>query len=159
MNEPLAVPIIDLSDSQAAELVSSACENWGVFRVINHGISLELHDQAENQTMKLFSLPGDRKVLAARSYGGILGYGLALMSTYFQKVMWLEGFIMSGSPMEHAIRLWPDHEEDRTSFCDVFVKYQKEMKSLSEKLIEVMFSSTGVDLGEELPWMKLRLLY
>ncbi|XP_071722572.1 gibberellin 3-beta-dioxygenase 3-like [Rutidosis leptorrhynchoides] len=152
------VPIIDLADPRADELIRNACEKWGVFRVINHGIPLDLLAQAENQTMKLFSLPADRKIKAARapsSHGGT-GYGLLPVSPMYPDQPWNKGFsIMStGSPlMEQAIKLWPDHEQDRTTFCNVLAEYQKEMKVLAEKLISLMMNSLGICLEENFKWL------
>ncbi|KAM7275397.1 hypothetical protein ACFE04_017263 [Oxalis oulophora] len=149
------VPIIDLFDPRATQLIRSACEKWGVFQVINHGISLDLLDQAERETMKLFALPAARKNLAARTPEDSSGYGLVLMPPFFREFMWFEGFTISGtSPMEHAIKLWPDHVEDRTNFCNAFVKYQKEMKALTEKLFGIMVSSLGLRLEEEFKWLR-----
>ncbi|KAM7274623.1 hypothetical protein ACFE04_016489 [Oxalis oulophora] len=152
-NEP-HVPVIDLWDPRATELIRNACEKWGVFRVVKHGIPLTLLDQAENQTLKLFSLPADRKIMAARTPHGPTGYGLARMSAFFHKLMWFEGFTVSGSPMEHAIKLWPHHQDDRSQFCDVLVEYQKELKALAERLIGIMLSSLELSPSEELKWLK-----
>ncbi|KAM7275782.1 hypothetical protein ACFE04_017648 [Oxalis oulophora] len=150
----LMVPVIDLEDPCVGELIRSACEKWGVFQVVNHGISFDLLDQAEKQTMKLFSLPADRKTLAARLPDVPTGYGLPIMSPFFRKLMWFEGFIVSGSPMEHAMKLWPNHVEDRTKFCNVLVEYQKEMKALAEKLFGIMASSLGLNIEKELEWFR-----
>ncbi|XP_071722573.1 gibberellin 3-beta-dioxygenase 1-like [Rutidosis leptorrhynchoides] len=111
------VPVIDLAGPRAIELIRSACEKWGVFRVINHGIPLDLLDQADSQTMKLFSLPADRKIKAARapSSHGSTGYGEHTVSALFPKQMWYESYSIlgDGSPlMEHAIKVWPHHEDD-----------------------------------------------
>ncbi|XP_071722574.1 gibberellin 3-beta-dioxygenase 3-like [Rutidosis leptorrhynchoides] len=162
-DEPL-VPVVDLargSDSSPADIqpiIRSACENWGVFRVINHGVPLDLLDQVENQTMKLFSLPADRKARAARTPQCSTGYGVLPVSSVFNKLLWSEGFTISGSPlMEHAIKLWPDQEQERFTFCDVFVEYQKEMKLLAEKLFGIMLSSLGLsdlDQQDQFKWFK-----
>ncbi|PRQ46502.1 putative gibberellin 3-beta-dioxygenase [Rosa chinensis] len=58
------VPIIDLLDPNAASLIQLASEQWGVFQVTNHGIPMNLIQEAELQARGLFELPGDQKLQA-----------------------------------------------------------------------------------------------
>lgn len=109
-----SVPVIDLTDPNASELVGHACKSWGVFQVTNHGIPGSLLDDIESAGRSLFSLPAQQKLKAARSPDGVAGYGLARISSFFNKLMWYEGFTIFGSPLEHARQLWP---QDYTKFC------------------------------------------
>lgn len=108
-----SVPVIDLTDPNASELVGHACKSWGVFQVTNHGIPGSLLDDIESAGRSLFSLPAQQKLKAARSPDGVAGYGLARISSFFNKLMWYEGFTIFGSPLEHARQLWP---QDYTKF-------------------------------------------
>ncbi|KAH7859318.1 hypothetical protein Vadar_034529 [Vaccinium darrowii] len=72
-----SVPIIDLEDPKAQELVGLACKTWG----------------ASSRRLE----PPD----------GVSGYGVARISSFFSKLMWSEGFTIFGSPLEHARQLWP----------------------------------------------------
>lgn len=108
-NDRFSIPTIDLRDPDAAKLIGHACETWGAFQVVNHDISLNLLDEVESEVRRLFSLPTTRKLKALRSPGGATGYGLARISSFFNKFMWHEGFTIMGSPMDHAKELWP-HE-------------------------------------------------
>lgn len=108
-----SVPVIDLADPNALSLTRHACEQWGMFQVINHGIRIDLLIELEFQTRRLFSLPQDQKLHAVRSPEGFAGYGLPRISTFFPKFMWSEGFSIIGSPVEHASKLWP---HDHTKF-------------------------------------------
>lgn len=104
---PETVPIIDLNNENATELIGHACKSWGVFQVINHNISKNLLDEVELAGNKLFSLPMHQKLRAARLPDGVSGYGVARISSFFPKLMWSEGFTVVGSPLEHARQLWP----------------------------------------------------
>lgn len=101
------IPIIDLNDENATELIGHACKTWGLFQVINHDISKDLLDEIELVGNELFSLPMHQKLRAARPADGVSGYGVARISSFFQKLMWSEGFTIAGSPVEHARKLWP----------------------------------------------------
>ncbi|XP_002514367.2 gibberellin 3-beta-dioxygenase 1 [Ricinus communis] len=136
------IPVIDLNGPNALILIKEASENWGMFQVTNHDIPIHLFHHIEGQTRCLFGLPSTQKLLAARSPGGLTGYGRARISDFFTREMWYEGFTIMGSPAEHASQLWPNQD---TSFCNVMEACQKEMKGLSERIIGIMFKSLGLN--------------
>lgn len=103
-----AVPVIDLTSPDVVTQLGNACHKWGVFQVLNHGVDARLLDSVESESWRLFSLPADQKVKAARLPDGATGYGTARISTFFSKEMWSEGFTIVGSPLDHAQNLWPD---------------------------------------------------
>lgn len=70
----LSVPIIDISslnsNNSTDELdkqISKACEEWGFFYAVNHGVDLELIQQAVDLGLEFFKLPKEQKNLVARS--------------------------------------------------------------------------------------------
>ncbi|XWS73064.1 hypothetical protein CRYUN_Cryun02cG0093400 [Craigia yunnanensis] len=144
----LSIPIIDLKDPKAVKLTSHACETWGAFQVINHGIPLNLLEDAESEARRLFSLPAQQKVKALREPAGTTGYGLARISPFFPKYMWYEGFTIMGSPVDHARTLWPN---DNARFCDVIERYQKKIKVLAEQLTHLILKSLDIS-QEDLNW-------
>lgn len=108
---PPDVPIIDLADPNASELIRHACETWGVFQLVNHGVSLSLLEEVENEAGRFFALPAPQKLKALRTPCGATGYGVARITPFFSKYMWHEGFTIIGSPVDHVRELWPhDHE-------------------------------------------------
>uniref|UniRef100_A0A164UQR2 Non-haem dioxygenase N-terminal domain-containing protein n=1 Tax=Daucus carota subsp. sativus TaxID=79200 RepID=A0A164UQR2_DAUCS len=114
-NESESLPIIDLNDPDVLALVRHACETWGVLQVKNHGVSLRLLEDMEAATTKLFSLPIEQKLkVSLSSSNDISGYRLPKISPFFPKLMWREGFTIFGSPVEHAVKLWP---QDYKPFC------------------------------------------
>lgn len=105
---PDPVPVINLKDPNAMKLVGHACKTWGVFQVTNHGVPKILLEEMESAGRKLFALPVQQKLKAARAPNGVSGYGVARISSFFPKLMWSEGFTIIGSPYEHAHKLWPN---------------------------------------------------
>ncbi|KAH9607310.1 hypothetical protein KSS87_014232 [Heliosperma pusillum] len=136
-----AVPIIDLENPNAQELIGLACKSWGVFQVTNHGIQKKLLDTIEDNCKSLFGLSAEQKLKAARLNNSVTGYGPARISSFFQKKMWSEGFTIFGSPLEHARQLWPN---DYMNFCDIIEEYQKEMKELARKLTHFILGSLDI---------------
>ncbi|XP_042517446.1 gibberellin 3-beta-dioxygenase 1-like [Macadamia integrifolia] len=148
LNDPLvSVPVVDLTQPNVVKLVGRACQEWGAFQVINHGIPMGLIKDTESEARRLFSLPTEQKHKALRPPDGSTGYGLARITAYFDKKMWHEGFTMMGSPVEDASKLWP---EKYKSFCDVMEEYQKEMKKLTGRLRRLILASLGLTTEEDL---------
>ncbi|KVH98026.1 Non-heme dioxygenase N-terminal domain-containing protein [Cynara cardunculus var. scolymus] len=129
------VPVINLEDLNAIKHVGHACKTWGVFQLINHGIPTDLLNNMEASGRKLFSLPIQQKLKAARSPDGLSGYGVARISSFFPKLMWSEGFTIIGSPHEHAEKLWPQD-------------YKKEMNKLANRLMWLILGSLGITRGD-----------
>nr|ALR74632.1 gibberellin biosynthesis-related protein GA3ox2 [Salvia miltiorrhiza] len=146
--DPDAVPIIDLSDGGAKELIGHACKTWGVFQVINHDVPKFLLDEMELAGKGLFSLPMHQKLKAARGADGVSGYGVARISSFFPKLMWSEGFTIAGSPADHARQLWP---HDHHKFCDTVEEYQKAMKKLAGRVMWLILGSLGVS-EDDVKW-------
>lgn len=143
------VPIVDLNNENAVDLIGHACKTWGVFQIINHNIPMALLDEIESEGKKLFSLPMKQKLKAARPPDGVSGYGVARISSFFAKLMWSEGFTILGSSVsEHARQLWPN---DYQKFCDTIEAYQKAMKKLANRLMWLMLGSLGIT-EDDLKW-------
>ncbi|KAL3633008.1 iron ascorbate-dependent oxidoreductase [Castilleja foliolosa] len=147
-NAPESVPIIDLNDKNAPELIGNACKAWGVFQVLNHDIPNSLLDEIELAANGLFLLPLHQKLRAARKPDNFSGYGLARISSFFTKLMWSEGFTIGGSPLEHARLLWPNNYQ---IFCNTIEEYQKAMKTLAARLTWLMLGSLGIT-KDNLKW-------
>ncbi|XP_031256858.1 gibberellin 3-beta-dioxygenase 1-like [Pistacia vera] len=143
-----SIPVIDLNDPNALQLIGHACKTWGAFQVINHGIPTSLLDQAECTTRHLFSLPVEQKLKASRSPDALTGYGLSRSNSFFSKIMWSEVFTIIGSPLDHFRHLWP---EDYTKHCKVMEEYEKEMKKSAEKLMWLMLGSLNITM-EDIEW-------
>lgn len=73
------IPIIDLSphhpfDDSLVERVAWACEQWGFFHVLNHGVPTEVRQKAEAAAAGFFRLPPEEKQRARRNEANPLGY-------------------------------------------------------------------------------------
>lgn len=134
------VPVVDLADKSAQELLGHACKTWGVFQVKNHGISKNLLDEIEATGKSLFSLPMHQKLKAARSPDGVTGYGVARISSFFPKHMWSEGFTVVGSPLEHARLLWP-HDYNKFWYMRCFSLSIFQMYVFIYKFFELIFTT------------------
>ncbi|CAH8382455.1 unnamed protein product [Eruca vesicaria subsp. sativa] len=142
------IPLIDLNHPDAANQIGRACRTWGAFQIINHGVPLELLHGIEFLTRSLFQLPIQRKLKAARSDTGFSGYGVARISSFFNKKMWSEGFTITGSPLNDFRKLWP---QLHLNYCDIVEQYEEQMQKLASKLMWLSLKSLGVS-EEDIEW-------
>jgi len=84
--EAEGIPLIDLSpiaqtlhpssDKVAAVIreIGNACEEWGFFQVINHGVPLEKRQRIEDLSRKFFAQSLEEKRKVRRNDKEVLGY-------------------------------------------------------------------------------------
>ena len=99
------VPVIDLQClNHDKSKLEEACNYWGLFRLVNHGIPLTLLSQLQDQAKQLFSLPFESKQASCNSSPSAASYfwgtpaltpsGAALTSGP-QNINLVEGFVMN----------------------------------------------------------------
>ncbi|KAM1064143.1 hypothetical protein ACFX2A_028819 [Malus domestica] len=143
-----SVPVVDLNDPNALQLLGHACKTWGVFQLTNHGIPQTLVHDMESAARSLFSLPAQQKLKVARSPGQISGYGFHLIAAFWDNQQWSECFTIVGSPLEHYEQLWP---QDYTKFCCITEEFEKEIKKLASRLMWLMLASLGIS-KDDVEW-------
>ncbi|KAL8032254.1 hypothetical protein ABFX02_13G083900 [Erythranthe guttata] len=77
------IPVVDLSDPTVAKtLIVNACKEFGFFKVINHGVSIDLPNKLEAESVKFFKLPKQEK----EKSGPPNPFGYAQMPLSFQGI-------------------------------------------------------------------------
>lgn len=77
VEEVSEIPIIDLSEKNREELISKigkACEEWGFFQVINHGVPSEVSTMVEIEAKKFFEQNMEEKKRVKRDEVNSMGY-------------------------------------------------------------------------------------
>ncbi|CAH9075529.1 unnamed protein product [Cuscuta epithymum] len=155
-DDHLKIPVVDLhklltldenSPQFLAEIsnLSLACEQWGFFQLINHGVELSLLKEMEKLAMDFFMQPLEEKKKYPMPPGGIQGYGQAFVTSEDQKLDWCNMFALAVEPPANRIpSLWPPNPPH---FSETLVTYTREMKGVCEKLMEYIGWSLGVRDG------------
>ncbi|KAK3189768.1 hypothetical protein Dsin_029329 [Dipteronia sinensis] len=162
--DDIHIPIINLSklmkannntttaDEFHTEIVNltTACQEWGFFQVVNHGIDLSLLESIEMVAKDFFMLPLEEKQKYPMAPGTVQGYGQAFVFSENQKLDWCNMFALGVEP--HYIRnpkLWPSKPAD---FSETLESYSREVRKLCQNLLRYIAVSLGLkeDVFEEM---------
>ncbi|XP_062108609.1 protein SRG1 [Humulus lupulus] len=145
------IPIIDFhklsngtKDEVLSELLqlSTACDEWGFFQVINHGIDQSLVEQIEKVSKGFFMLPLAEKQEYAMAPGTIQGYGQAFVFSEDQKLDWCNMFALGVEPkFIRSPKLWP---KNPAKFSDTVDLYSKEVRKLCQSLLKYIAMTLGL---------------
>ncbi|OVA15010.1 Oxoglutarate/iron-dependent dioxygenase [Macleaya cordata] len=148
----MQVPLIDFSklinitntDQSQRELskLAAACEEWGFFQVINHGIDAELLECIEKVAKKFFLLPLEEKQKYAMAPGTIQGYGHAFVFSEDQKLDWCNMLALGVEPFFiRNPKLWPTNP---AQFSDTLDMYSVVIRKLCQMLLRFIALSLGL---------------
>ncbi|XP_042518828.1 protein SRG1-like [Macadamia integrifolia] len=148
-----AVPVIDLqkllavesSDLERARL-HSACQEWGFFQLLNHGVSSSLVKKTKLEIQEFFKLPIEEKRKFWQQPGALEGFGQAFVVSEEQKLDWGDRFYIQSHPtyirQPHLFPKLP------IPFRDTLDVYSLEMKKLAMALLEQMGKALTMETGE-----------
>ena len=124
-----APPIIDLAPLQSLRVgeeppsalvgeIASACQEWGFFQVVNHGVAEELCQRSLEQQKAFFSLPQDLKEPLRRSADNSRGWYNDELTK--QRRDWKEGLDFGSTPpMDWALT----DEDTRNATLDGYNRF------------------------------------
>lgn len=99
----VSIPVVDMRSSDRAALVrdvAAACEKFGFFQIVNHGVEESLIQRCESAAHTMFELPLDVKERVHRPPQTSFGYGANTWVN--QAVMhWAESFHMQLHPQSN----------------------------------------------------------
>lgn len=92
IHDPDLVPVIDLQclDHDKNKL-EEACKDWGLFRLLNHGVPLTLLKQLHDEAKRLFSVPFESKHASCSDSPVTYFWGSPTL-TPSRTINWVEGF-------------------------------------------------------------------
>jgi gibberellin 2-oxidase len=126
-----SIPLVDLSKPDAKNLIVKACEDFGFFKVINHGIPMEAISQLESEAFKFFSLPLTEKEKAGPA--NPFGYGNKKIGLNGD-VGWVE-YLLLTTNQEHNFKLFG---RDIDKFRCLLKDYKGAMRNMACKILDLM---------------------
>ncbi|KAK4421121.1 protein SRG1 [Sesamum alatum] len=139
----LQIPVIDMQKlldkcSMDSELqaLHDACQKWGFFQLINHGVDVAVVEKMKLEVQEFFNLPLEEKNKFRQEEGDLQGYGQAFVVSEEQKLDWADLFYIVSSPAylrkPHLIPKLP------FTFRDAIEVYASELKILAMKILKLM---------------------
>lgn len=145
------IPIISLSgidevEGRRAEIcnkIVEACEDWGVFQIVDHGVDAKLISEMTRLARDFFALPPEEKLRFDMSGGKKGGF---IVSSHLQGEAvqdWREIVTYFSYPVRHRdYSRWPDKPE---GWREVTQQYSDELMGLACKLLEVLSEAMGLE--------------
>ncbi|BBN05909.1 protein MpDOXC19 [Marchantia polymorpha subsp. ruderalis] len=143
------IPVIDLADLQCTgrakigQEIAQACESFGFFQVVNHGVDVNLMHKLREVSKGFFHLPDEEKEQYRKTPDNIQGYAHSNIKAGENKLnLASNDFFYFLSPMSKRREdLWP---RDPPEFRQTMRQYAKEAKELAERLLSVMSEMLGL---------------
>ncbi|KAI3464835.1 hypothetical protein Pfo_021498 [Paulownia fortunei] len=145
------IPVISLagineSGGKRAEIcrkIVAACEDWGIFQVLDHGIESKLVSSMTRLAREFFALPPEEKLRFDMSGGKKGGF---IVSSHLQGEAvqdWREIVTYFSYPIEaRDYSRWPDKPEDWRAVTEA---YSQQLMELGCKLLEVLSEGLGLE--------------
>ncbi|KAK6932276.1 Non-hem dioxygenase N-terminal domain [Dillenia turbinata] len=142
-DEMPAVPVIDLKKlateditSSELEKLHSSCKEWGLFQLMNHGVSSSVIEKLKAEIEEFFKLPLEEKEKYQRKEGEAEGYGPIRYLSDDQKLDWVDRLYFMSNPLHiRKPHLMPNFPP---SLRDTMELYLAELQKLSMKILGSM---------------------
>ncbi|KAF5458294.1 hypothetical protein F2P56_022330 [Juglans regia] len=120
------------------EKIKDACENWGFFELLNHGISHELMDAVETSTKKHY-----KKCMEQRFKQLMASKGLEGVQAEVHDMDWESTFHLRHLPYSNISEI-PDLQDD---YRNIMKEFAVKLGKLAEELLELLDENLGLEKG------------
>ncbi|KAE8728343.1 1-aminocyclopropane-1-carboxylate oxidase 5 [Hibiscus syriacus] len=135
----MAVPVIDFSklngDDRAKTLaqIENACQEWGFFQLVNHGIPVELLERVKKVSSEFYKMEREENFNKSKVV----------------ELLDERGVTLEDADWEDVVTLLDDNEwpSKTPGFQEIMKDYRFELKKLAEKVMQVMDENLGLPNG------------
>ncbi|KAL8059212.1 hypothetical protein ABFX02_03G071000 [Erythranthe guttata] len=145
------IPVISLAGigecggerAETCRKIVAACEEWGIFQVVDHGVDTELVKDMTRSAREFFDLPAEEKLRFDMSGGKKGGF---IVSSHLQGEVvkdWREIVTYFSYPIKaRDYSRWPDKPEDWRAVTEA---YSEQLMELGCKLLEILSEGMGLE--------------
>ncbi|KAL3634500.1 hypothetical protein CASFOL_021554 [Castilleja foliolosa] len=139
----LCIPTIDLESSNKDEIigkVKEACENWGFFQVVNHGIPINLTNRVLESVKEFHELDDEvKKQYYSRDFTKKVIYNSNFDLHQSESANWRDTLYLNMGPD-------PPQPEELPQACrDTMMEYSKQVKKLGIDLLGLLSVALGLN--------------
>ncbi|OMO65667.1 Isopenicillin N synthase [Corchorus olitorius] len=129
------IPVIDFKDPEAKSLIVKACEEFGFFKLVNHGIPMEFMTRLETEALNFFNLPQSEKDKAGPP--DPFGYGSKRIGPNGD-VGWIEYLLLNTNPQVTSLKTQAIFQENPEIFRSAVNNYIVAVKGMAFEVLELM---------------------
>ncbi|GFP85778.1 1-aminocyclopropane-1-carboxylate oxidase homolog 1 [Phtheirospermum japonicum] len=139
----LSIPVIDLESSakdKITDKVKEACEEWGFFQVVNHGIPIDLMNRVLEGVKKFHELDNEvKKQYYSRDFKRKVIYNSNFDLHQAPSANWRDTLYLNMAPE-------PPEPEELPQVCrDAMMEYSKQVKKLGIDLLGMLSDALGLN--------------
>ncbi|KAA8524751.1 hypothetical protein F0562_011174 [Nyssa sinensis] len=137
-------PLIDLEKLNGEErratmdMINDACENWGFFELVNHGIPHDLMDTMERLTKEHY-----KKSMEQRFKELVASKGLEGVQAEITDMDWESTFFLRHLPFSNISEV-PDLDDE---YRKVMKEFAERLEKLAEDLLDLLCENLGLEKG------------
>ncbi|KAI3497264.1 hypothetical protein L1887_39754 [Cichorium endivia] len=120
------------------ELIKDACENWGFFELVNHGISHELLNKVEKMTKEHY-----KKCMEQRFKEMVAAKALEGVKAEVTDMDWESTFFLRHLPTSNISEV-PDLEDE---YRNLMKDFAGKLEKLAEELLDLLCENLGLEKG------------
>ncbi|XP_058070830.1 1-aminocyclopropane-1-carboxylate oxidase-like [Magnolia sinica] len=139
----MSFPVINMEKLEGEErgvtmeVIKDACENWGFFELLNHGITPELMDEVERLTKEHYSKCMEERFKEA------MAKMLEGAESSIDDMDWESTFFLRHLPESNMYEI-PDLTDDYRKTMKEFVE---KLEKLAEQLLDLLCENLGLEKG------------
>ncbi|KAI8001454.1 Codeine O-demethylase [Camellia lanceoleosa] len=147
------IPTVDMQQLLMGEATDfqldklhSICKEWGIFQLVNHGVTSLLVEKLKYEIEEFYKLPLEEKMKYKIQPGDVEGYGQTLLMQDDEKLDWGDRFYMVVNPVHrrkaHLLPQLP------SSLRETLESYISELQKLAMTVFGLMAQALKIDKGE-----------
>ncbi|KAM1213324.1 hypothetical protein PS2_004753 [Malus domestica] len=149
-----SIPTIDMTKfvngetsdfASQLEKLHSTCKDWGIFQLVNHGVSPMLLEKLKHEVQVFFKLPLEEKMKYTIRSGDFEGYG-NIVKTKDQKLDWGDRLYMITNPVHRRNPYL--FAELPSSLRNTLESYFMELDQLAMRLLGFMAKALKIEMSE-----------
>ncbi|PON40565.1 Oxoglutarate/iron-dependent dioxygenase [Trema orientale] len=149
----LNIPVIDFAQlhgstrSQVISSLAKACQEYGIFQLVNHGIEADVIHRMVDVSTRFFDLPSnERSKYMSKDMFSPVRYGTSFNQNNDKVFCWRDFLKLSCHPcLPEVLPHWPSSPVD---LREAAVNFSKSTKFLYLMLMEAILESLGLKMGE-----------